>query len=338
MKAPLPVGKLPGDLLAKVLSRAPLSDPRVLLGPGLGLDCAVIDIGQNLLVIKTDPITFATSEIGWYAVQVSANDIATTAAEPRWFLATLLLPERATTSEQVLEISEQAFQACRELGISVVGGHTEITYGLERPILVGTMIGEVARQKLVTPRGAAIGHRLLLTKRVPVEATALLAREFPERLTDLFSPAELQEASAFLYKPGISVVRDARLACQAGRVSAMHDPTEGGLASALWELAEACQHSLFFEPSAVVVPEISRRICEAFEIDPLASIASGALLIAAPFPDSDNICQSLVSQGIPCSEIGWVEDGPPLVYWKSPAGRQVFPRPQRDEIARIFDQ
>ena len=338
MKAILPVGKLPVDLLAKVLSRAPLSDPRVLLGPGLGLDCAVIDIGQNLLVVKTDPITFATTEIGWYAVQVSANDIATTAATPRWFLATLLLPEGATTSDQVLEISEQAFQACREMGISVVGGHTEITYGLDRPILVGTMIGEVTRQELVTPRGAAPGHRLLLTKGVPVEATALLAREFSGRLTNILSPAELQEASAFLYQPGISVVRDARLACQAGRVSAMHDPTEGGLASALWELAEACQHSLLFDPTSVVIPELSRRICEAFEIDPLASIASGALLIAAPPPDSENICQSLVAQGIPCSEIGRVEDGPPLVYRITPAGPQVFPRPQRDEIARVFGE
>jgi hydrogenase expression/formation protein HypE len=338
MKAVLPVGKLPPELLAKVLSRAPLSDPRVLLGPGLGLDCAVIDMGQNLLVVKTDPITFATAEIGWYAVQVSANDIATTAAVPRWFLATLLLPEGVTTSDQVLEIGEQTFQACRELDISVVGGHTEITYGLDRPILVGTMIGEVARQELVTPLGAAPGDRLLLTKGVPLEATALLARQFPERLSNILSPAELLEAAAFLYKPGISVVRDARLACQAGHVSAMHDPTEGGLACALWELAEACQHSLQFEPSAVVVPELSRRICASFEIDPLASIASGALLLAAPYPDSDNICQALLSQGIPCSEIGRVTDGPPLVYQNTPAGQQIFQRPQRDDIARIFSE
>src|SRR3990172_4015146 len=178
----LPVGKLPVEMLAELLEGAPLHDPRVLLGPGVGLDCAVLDLGATLLVFKSDPITFATEEIGWYAVHVNANDIATTGADPRWFMMTLLLPEGTATMGQVEQIGQQIFQACREIGADVIGGHTEITHGLQRPIVIGTLIGEVARERLVTPQGAAPGNRLLLTKGVPVEATAILAREFPERL------------------------------------------------------------------------------------------------------------------------------------------------------------
>jgi hydrogenase expression/formation protein HypE len=239
MDFPLPLGKLPPELLARLLAKAPVNDPRVLLGPGIGLDCAVIDLGTQVLVFKSDPITFATDDIGWYAVQINANDVATTGADPRWMLATLLLPEKQTTPALAEKIFDQLVRAANDLQISVVGGHTEVTYGLNRPILVGTLIGEVQRENLVTPAAVQPGDRLLLTKGVPIEGTALLAREFPGRLRPALSEAEIETAAAYLYQPGISVVRDARIATRAGRVTAMHDPTEGGLASALWELAEA---------------------------------------------------------------------------------------------------
>jgi hydrogenase expression/formation protein HypE len=332
----LPVGKLPLEMLAELLAGAPLHDPRVLLGPGVGLDCAVVDLGANLLVFKSDPITFATEEIGWYAVHVNANDIATTGGEPRWFLMTLLLPEGTATRGQVEQIGQQIYQACREIGVDVIGGHTEITHGLPRPIVLGTMVGEVAREHLVTPQGAKPGNRLLLTKGVPVEATAILAREFPDRLIPALSPAELDQARAFLHDPGLSVLRDARVALQAGRVTAMHDPTEGGLAAALWELAIACGCSLTIDLDAVAVPPLSRRICQVFGLDPLASIASGALLLATPQEHSPFIRSALESEGIPCEEIGWVEGGPAAVWSTHPGGRQALPRPAQDEIARLF--
>lgn len=332
----LPVGKLPPDLLAGLLARAPASDPRVRLRPGPGLDCAVVDLGDRLLVFKSDPITFATAEIGWYLVQVNANDLATTGAVPRWFMLTMLLPEGATTPALVEQLSDQVYAACRELGIDVIGGHTEVTHGLARPILSGTLIGEAAPGRLVTPRGAQPGDRLLLTKGVPIEATALLAREFPDRLRGHLSPAELAEAQAYLIRPGISVVRDSALARQAGRVSAMHDPTEGGLAGALWELAEACGHGLWFEPGLVPVPALAARVCAAFGLDPLAAIASGALLLTAPPRDVAPICAALASAGLACAEIGTVEQGPAGVWQAAPGGRQPLPRPARDEIARIF--
>jgi hydrogenase maturation factor len=332
----LPLGKLPIELLENLLLRAPVRDPRVLFGPGIGMDCAVIDTGgPNLLVMKSDPITFATDEIGWYAVQVNANDIATTGAAPRWLLATLLLPEGKTTPALVERIGQQVIGACADIGVTLVGGHTEITHGLDRPILVGTLVGEVAREKLVTPRGARPGDRVLLTKGIPIEATAILAREFPDLLVGHLSPAEIEQATAFLKTPGISVLHDAQTALGAGRVTAMHDPTEGGLASALWELAVACQYTLHIDLAAIPMSPLAARVCRAVGIDPMAAIASGALLFTAVALDAPRIRQALGEAGILCAEIGRVEAGPAQV-WQ--ADGQTLPRPTRDEIARLFEE
>ncbi len=331
----LPLGKLPADLLEKLLQGVRREDPRVLYGPGIGLDCAVIDTGApDLLVMKSDPITFATQEIGWYAVQVNANDIATTGAIPRWMLATLLLPEGKTTPEIAGQIGKQLTSACERIGVALVGGHTEITHGLERPILVGTMLGEVARERLVMPSGARPGDRILLTKGVPIEATAILARELPERLSECLTRSEIDAAAAFLHSPGISVLRDARIAVSAGRVTAMHDPTEGGLASALWELAQASGNSLEIDAGAVPVPELASRVCACAGIDPLAAIASGALLLTADPADAGRVRSALEEDGIPCAEIGTVKAGP--VEVRLGDGSQL-PRPVRDDLARLFE-
>jgi hydrogenase expression/formation protein HypE len=336
LNQPLPLGKLPHQLLAQLLNRAPVTDPDVLVGPGVGFDCAVIDLGPTLLVLKSDPITFATEEIGRYLVQVNANDIATTGATPRWLLVTLLLPEERTTAALVHEISEQIYAACREIGVSVVGGHSEVTYDLERPIVVGTMIGEVSRDRLVTPSGTRPGNHLLLTKGVPIEATAILSREFANQLTGILSPAELATAQDFLVNPGISVLRDAQIAMQAGRVTAMHDPTEGGLAAALWELAEAGGCTLEVRPTAVPIPPLANRICRALDLDPLAAIASGALLLAVERADSAAIGQALQTAGITCAHIGSVAEGPASVWQVDETGRRLLPRPEQDEIARAY--
>lgn len=333
----LPLGKLPPELLASIIARAPINDDRVVLGPGIGLDCAVVDMGHILLVMKSDPITFATDEIGWYAVQVNANDIATTGATPRWFMATVLLPEDGTTEELVHRVSDQLFAACCDLGISMLGGHTEITYGLDRPLVIGTMIGEVEHSKLVTPRGASPGEHVLLTKGVPIEATAILAREFPDRLRPVLDEGELLQAADFLHTPGISVSRDAQVACRAGRVTAMHDPTEGGLTAALWEMAVACGHSFCIDTDRVFIPALSGKVCKVFDLDPLATIASGALLLTAPPQDSAHIQKVLQAAGIPCTAIGWIEDGPATVWDMRGADRVPLPRPARDEITKAYE-
>jgi len=363
----LPIGKLPADLLAQILEKTPVNDPRVLLGPGVGLDCAVIETGESLLVLKSDPITFATDAIGWYAVQVAVNDIATTGAIPRWLLVTSLLPEKKTTPGLVETVQDQLHTACQEIGVSIVGGHTEITYGLDRPILVVTLIGEVNRDQLITPRGAKAGDRLLLTKGVPIEATAILAREFGDQLIanefreefpikpnlqnrnqtgmdsvplSHLNETELEQARNYLYQPGISVLSEARLAIQAGRVHAMHDPTEGGIYTALWELAQASGLSIQVDLSSIPVSELSARVCKILGIDPLSAIASGALLLAVPEGEASVIRKSIQEAGILCTDIGEVvsEPGPPHVWsWTRERSLHPIPRPERDGIARLFE-
>jgi len=333
----LPVGKLPPEILARLLASAPVEDPRLLVGPGVGLDCAVIDLGEQLLVCKSDPVTFATDRLGDYLVRVNANDLATTGAIPSWLLVTLLLPENATDEPLAERLIGEIGDACRELGIALIGGHTEITYGLDRPVAVGTLLGLVERDRLVTPRGARPGDRLLLTKSVPIEATAILARERSDVLKSFLTDVDFAKTRGYLSDPGIGVTRDARLALDAGRVMAMHDPTEGGLATALWELAQASGRELRFDPAAVPVTPLSAQVCAAFAIDPLTAIASGALLLTAPVPDAGRICAALEQEGVQCTEIGEVTEGPPRVLQFAGSGWEPSPLPERDGLARVFE-
>jgi len=337
MKKTLPVGKLPPALLEQVLNVLQQNDSRIVLGPGTGLDCAVLDMGDRLLVCKTDPITFATQEIGWYAVQVCANDIVTTGASPRWFMSTLLLPEKKTTQEQVMQITREIQRACQGLGVNVIGGHTEITSGLDRPIVVGCMLGEVARDRLISPQGAQIGDRILLSKGVPVEAVSILGREFPSQLQKAFSPQEIQQAANFLMEPGISIVNEARLACQQGGVHAMHDPTEGGLEAALWEVSEASRKVLEVNLQNVVVNSLAERMCKYMGINPLAAIASGALLMVVAADHADIVRQTCQAANIPCMEIGCVVGEGVGVWCKDGGDRSLLPRPISDEVARLYE-
>jgi hydrogenase expression/formation protein HypE len=300
----LRAGKLPVDLLRKLIGEILIEDSSVIVGPGVGVDCTVIDAGPKYLVLKTDPITFTATNIGWYAVNICANDIATTGATPRWFMATILLPEFQTTTELIEQIQSQIIHSCREINVTFLGGHTEITLGIERPILVGMMIGEVDKKQLISPRDTKPKDRILLTKGIPIEATAILAQEFSSRLSVFISEGELSEAKNFTQKPGISVLKDAQIAISSGIVHAMHDPTEGGLAAALWELAEASQLSIKVDLDNIPVFETSRKICELLKIDPIGSIASGALLIVVPCEEVINIQKGLKNSGIAVTEIG----------------------------------
>ncbi len=333
----LGVGKLPIELLARLLGEAPAEDARVILGPGVGRDCAALDMGDGrVLVATSDPITFATDEIGWYAVQVNANDIATTGAVPRWLLVTILLPE-ATADEALAErVFRQVGQACAEIGVTLVGGHTEVTHGLERPIVSGTMLGEVAREALVLPTGARLGDRLILTKRLAVEATSILAREARAALAGRVPEATLDRARRFLHDPGIGVLREARAALASGRVHAMHDPTEGGLATALREMATAGGVGLEIDGEAVGVYPETEAVCAPFGIDPWGVIASGSLLLAVDPADADAIVSGIERSGIEANVIGRVVAGGDGVTVRAEGARAPLRTFARDEIVKAF--
>lgn len=331
------VGKLPVELLGRLLERYRLEDERVVLGARIGEDAAVLDIGDRYLVAKADPITFASDQIGWYAVHVNTNDLVTTGARPLWFLATVLLPERRSDEALVDEIFRQMHGACAELGVSLVGGHTEITYGLERPIVVGHMLGEVDRDKLVTTAGAQVGDAVVLTKGVAIEGTAIMAREREGYLLDRgYSSDFIERAQRYLYEPGISVFREAMLASSSFDVHAMHDPTEGGLAMGLYELAEAAGVGLSIEADEVRVLPECRKLCDEFALDPLGTIASGALLVALPPGQAQELKAVLYANDVTASIIGHVRPVQEGIKLQRDGSITDLPRFSQDEIARLF--
>jgi hydrogenase maturation factor len=328
-------GKLPAALLAELLARLP-SDPRVLLGPAIGRDAAAIDLGAGrVLVAKADPVTFATDQIGRYVVHVNANDIACLGAQPSWFLATVLLPEAAAPA-LAEEIFEQIRVACAELDIIPIGGHTEITIGLDRPLIAGAMLGEATADALVRPESARADDHLILTRGIAIEGTALLAREAPDALRNAGVPdATIAAAAWLLIDPGISVVREARAACRAARVHALHDPTEGGLSTALGELAQASSLQARVRRNEVPILPETAAICAALRLDPMGLLASGALLIAAAPEDCDIIREALVAENSTSVCIGDLaagRRGDIIDSWS----QQPLPRFERDELARFL--
>ena len=334
----LPLGKLPPDRLAQLLQRIAARDSSVLLGPGVGRDCAVMEFaGDQLLVAKSDPITFATDEIGWYAVHVNANDLATTGATPRWFLATVLLP-RTIGPEELEQIFDQLRAACADVGATIVGGHTEVTHDLTRPIVMGTLLGTVTRDRLITPEGARPGDAIILTKRLAVEATSIIAREKAAELRLAFDGPFLERCRRFLHEPGISVLRDAQVALQAGAVHAMHDPTEGGVATALNELALAARVDLRIDLDAVPIYPQTQALCDHFGLDPRGVIASGSLLLAVEAAEAERVVAALQRNRIEATVIGHVMDKSvqPIVLAESEDRCEPLRAFAQDEIARLF--
>jgi len=332
------IGKFPPSLLEKLLRKTGVSDPRVLLGPGVGEDAAVLDLGETLLVAKSDPITFATDRIGWYAVQVNANDVACTGGTPLWFLATLLVPERFT-EDQAEELFNQVLDACNAIGVSLVGGHSEVTHGIDRPLVTGTMLGEVARDRLVRTGGAQEGDSIVVTKGIAIEGTALLALERADDLRNAGVPDSIITQSAeLLNSPGISVILDAKTACDTAQVHSMHDVTEGGLITGLREVAAASGLGLAIEEDSVPVLPATSRVCQALELDPLGLLASGALLITLSPKDVPSLLSELEKKGINGWEIGMMLAPEEGLISIGHQGEVELPQFSRDELARYFSR
>jgi len=329
-------GKLDPALLAELLSANRIRDERVVIRPAIGRDVCAIRMGDGYLVAKTDPVTFATDRIGWYVVHVNANDLATVGARPRWFLVTALLPEHGTDEAMVRGIWDDLRSALDAIGCDLCGGHTEVTVGLDRPILVGTMLGEVEGDSLVDKATMRPGDRVLLTRGVPVEGTAIMAIERPESLAEAFDEATLERARSFLHDPGISVLAEAMAAVGAGEVHAMHDPTEGGVATGLWELAEASELGLLVDADAIPVIEPGGAFCRHLGLDPLGTISSGSLLICAPPSDARAVAAAVEAMGTRCVDIGEVRRRDEGTMMLRGGEKMPIPTFVRDEITRIF--
>ncbi len=334
---PLAPGKLPNDLLAGFLAGVAGDDPAVLVPPRVGEDVVAVDLsGAELLVAHGDPITLGGEAVGRAAVLVNVNDIAASGAEPRWLLATVLLPG-GTTPSQALALLDGLTVAAVAAGVTLAGGHTEITDAVTRPVVSLTALGTLRRADLKDKRSARTGDRVLLTKALAVEGAALLAEELGERLRALgMTQGELEACRALQGRA--SILPEARLARDATGVRAMHDVTEGGLATALRELAAATGHGVLVHRDRIPVSPETQRLCALLGADPLGLIASGSLLICCDPADAADLVGTLAAAGIPAADIGELtEEGAGVVALERdrPAPWPAF---VTDEAARLLAQ
>ena len=331
--ASLQAGKLPPTLLRRLLRYRGAADSRVIIGPRFGEDAAVIDLGGKYLVLKSDPVTFTADEVGWYAVHVNANDVAVMGAVPAWFQSTIIVPP-GTTAAAVEAIGRDIHRAARRLGIAVTGGHTEVSPAVTRAIVAGDMQGLVRRRDLVTSAGARDGDCVVLTGAAAIEGTSILARSCAAAARRLLGPEGQRRAARFHHRPGISVVRAARIGAACG-ATAMHDPTEGGVAMGLVEMATASGVGLDVDLDAIAVLPPTRTLCAYFGLRPLGLIASGALLVTVPASRLGRMQRAWRSEGISARVIGAARRGRGVRAWLS--GRRVpFAFSERDELTRLF--
>jgi hydrogenase expression/formation protein HypE len=325
----LPSGKLPASLMSRLLAHPGPVPEEVLLGPGIGEDACAIELPAGVLVVATDPITLTGREVGRYAVTVNANDVAVTGATPRWFLATILLPP-GTTEEDVKSLFAAVHDALGESNIVLVGGHTEVTEAVNQPVVVGQMLGLAGDRGVVKTGGIHPGDIVVQVGRAPVEGAAVLAAEASGLLAHLDGEV-MRAAEEALDRPGISVVGAALLAARLGS-TAMHDPTEGGMAAGLHEMAAASGVRLEVDRSQMLWWRPAIAICQAVQADPWATLASGTLLAAFEASVSAGAIEGFLAAGYEAAAIAKANRGPGVV--DTNAG--IIPWPERDEVHRIL--
>ena len=325
------IGKVPEIVLKRsVFQQMHTRREEVLVGAGIGEDCAVVQLAPDeVFVLSTDPITGTEKDMGKLAMQITANDLASAGAEPVGVLLTVLLPP---SSEEALirKLSEEVDHACKELGMQVMGGHTEVTAVVNQPLLSVTGVGKVKKGALVTTGGAQVGDDVVVSKWIGIEGTSIIAKEKEEELLSRFSRPLLQEAKDF--DKFLSVVPESKVAVLSG-VSAMHDVTEGGIYGALWELSEASHVGLEIELKAIPIRQETVEICEYFRLNPYQLIASGCMLMTAK--DGRTLVSNLKKAGIHAAVIGRCVEGKAkkIINGEDTA---YLERPKTDELYKIY--
>jgi hydrogenase maturation factor len=330
--SPIPSGKLPAELLRALLHAGGPLPADVLVGPAIGEDGCALDLGdgRSVLIVATDPITFSSRRSGRLAVLVNANDVAVMGARPRWFLAVLLLPPGLAEAE-VAGMFTDMRATLAGFGASLVGGHTEITPAVNQPVIVGQMLGTTTRDRVIRTGGVRPGDVVIQVGAAPVEGAAVLAAEAGDRLSAV-APTVVAEARGAIDEPGISVVEAALAAADLG-ATALHDPTEGGLAGGLHELAGASAVRLEVDRQAAQWYPPGMAVCRAVEADPWATLASGALLAAFSATRAAAALAAFRDRGWPAAALAVAVDGTGV--WDTES--EAIPYPARDEVARVLE-
>jgi hydrogenase expression/formation protein HypE len=299
----LSLGKLPPEVMKRYLfGMTGARSEKVIVEPSLGLDFGVVRVGGvkakgRYLIVSSDPITGVSERAGWYAVNVSANDVATSGNRPQFMQSIILLPEDAS-EQDVRVLSAEMHQTAKGLGIAIVGGHTELSPGLHRPIVVTTAFATA--DSYVTAAGAKEGDTLMMTKTAGVEGTAIIGTD--PRFNKGLDRATVNAARGYFGR--FSVVEEAVGAYRTGVVHAMHDCTEGGVLGALYEMGTASGLGLKVAERDIPVSKETRAICSALGVDPLKLISSGTLLLAVEHGEEDRAMRAISSAGSTAAVIG----------------------------------
>ncbi|MDR1572817.1 MAG: AIR synthase family protein [Clostridiales Family XIII bacterium] len=326
-------GKLDNKLLEEIVFRhIRHRRPEVLTRPGVGEDCAVVDFGPYACVLSTDPITAAAAQAGLLAIHVSCNDIASNGVAPLGVMLAVLLPE-GTEEEEVRSLMRSAAAAAEDLDVEIIGGHTEITDAVTRPVIVSTAIGRAERGASQSAKDMRPGDFLLLTKQAGLEGTGIIASDYRQRLATVLSETELLEAESMLSR--VSVVREGVIAGRIG-TAGMHDVTEGGVLGAVWEMCEIAETGAEIWEEAIPVAAVTRKVCARFGLDCLRLISSGSMLIAAHPAKKDALLSAIREAGVEIACIGVVKERGEGLWTVRDGVRRVVDPPGTDEIYKVY--
>lgn len=332
------IGKINDDLFRRVILPATgAPDGRVVVGPKMGVDAAILKVGNQFMAVAEDPIFpvagLPLTEFGYFTVHIGASDVAITGIKPEFLTYSLLVPP--DTPEADLEATVTSIHAtAQELGIAIVGGHTGYYPAVTIPIIGGITVWGYGTS-YITPAGAQVGDAVLLTKGAAVEASGLLALVYQERLhRQGIAPEVLQAAQKNVY--AMTVVKDALLAAATGGVHAMHDATEGGVLRGLWEIAQASGVGMFIRASDIFLAPGAGEVLSAFGLDPLSSISEGTLLLTCEAAAAPALLDTFALAGIAAAAIGEVTRPEKGCILSTPEGEKPFTAPPEDKFWEVF--
>lgn len=328
------IGKIPTEILQEIVfSNIQRRRREVLVAPGVGEDCAVIDFGEYVCVMSSDPITGAARDIGSLAVHISCNDIASNGVAPLGIMMTILAPP-GTTKEELAQVMADANQAAASINVEIIGGHTEITDAVNKMVISTTALGRQLKKQMISTGGAQRGDAVVMTKHAGLEGMAIIATDLYDRLIKTFDAALLQELQS--YGKDISVVKEGVIAGDLGIVNSMHDATEGGILGALWEIAEASDLGIEVYFDKIPLRLETKRLAEALDIDPYRLISSGVMVMTVAQEHKNTLIDTLKQAGIPAAEVGRIIEKERILLKQGI--RTPLEAPQVDELYKVIER
>ena len=324
-----PSGKIPNKFLKYLLEKYTSKD--ILISPGIGIDCAIFKFNDKYVFAKTDPITLTSKDIGFYLVNINVNDISVMGGVPLYFLCCLFFPE-GTKFNEIEYVFSQISKECKKFNIKWIGGHTEIIPEIKNVIAVGFTIGKKIKKiefEKVIPEDI-----VFLVKEIGIEGASIIAREKYEDLKKRFSEKYLEKVKNSIKNPGISVYKEAKKLWENIKIKYMHDPTEGGISTALYEISESKNIGILVDFKKLRFYKPVIKFCEILNLNPLGIISSGCIVGIIGKRYEKKLIDFCKKNRIKIEIIGRVieEKG---VFYEIDDKMKKLPKFQRDEINKL---